>query len=100
MDRLSRKDFLKLAGFTVLGMAGCKFGDAATQTAATAGQPVNAAAGSAAADGISRAKVYFTDKINEDSMVKLSARPHPAGSILLPAHGVSQVSSIFSINTA
>lgn len=63
MDRLSRKDFLKLAG--------CKFGDAATQTAATAGQPVNAAAGSAAADGISRAKVYFTDKINEDSMVKL-----------------------------
>lgn len=71
MDRLSRKDFLKLAGFTVLGMAGCKFGDAATQTAATAGQPVNAAAGSAAADGISRAKVYFTDKINEDSMVKL-----------------------------
>lgn len=67
MDRLSRKDFLKLAGFTVLGLAGCKFGDAATQTAATAGQPVNAAA----ADGISRAKVYFTDKINEDSMVKL-----------------------------
>lgn len=73
MDRLSRKDFLKLAGFTVLGLAGCKFGDAATQTqaAATAGQPVSAAAGSAAADGISRAKVYFTDKINEDSMVKL-----------------------------
>lgn len=71
MDRISRKDFLKLAGFTVLGLAGCKFGDAATQTAATAGQPVNAAAGSAAADGISRAKVYFTDKINEDSMVKL-----------------------------
>ena len=73
MDRLSRKDFLKLAGFTVLGLAGCKFGDAATQTqtAATAGQPVNAAAGSAVADGISRAKVYFTDKINEDSMVKL-----------------------------
>ena len=71
MDRLSRKDFLKLAAFTVLGLAGCKFGDAATQTAATAGQPVNAAAGSAAADGISRAKVYFTDKINEDSMVKL-----------------------------
>ena len=73
MDRLSRKDFLKLAGFTVLGLAGCKFGDAATQTqaAATAGQPVNAAAGSVAADGISRAKVYFTDKINEDSMVKL-----------------------------
>lgn len=73
MDRLSRKDFLKLAGFTVLGLAGCKFGDAATQTqtAATAGQPVNAAAGSAAADGISRAKVYFTDKINEDSMVKM-----------------------------
>ena len=70
MDRLSRKDFLKLAGFTVLGLAGCKFGDAATQTAATAGQPVSAAAGSAA-DGISRAKVYFTDKINEDSMVKL-----------------------------
>ena len=70
MDRLSRKDFLKLAGFTVLGLAGCKFGDAATQTAAGAGQPVNAAAGSAA-DGISRAKVYFTDKINEDSMVKL-----------------------------
>lgn len=67
MDRLSRKDFLKLAGFTVLGLAGCKFGDAATQTAATAGQPVNAAV----ADGISRAKVYFTDKINEDSMVKL-----------------------------
>ena len=71
MDRLSRKDFLKLAGFTVLGLAGCKFGDAATQTAATAGPPVNAAAGSAAADGIRRAKVYFTDKINEDSMVKL-----------------------------
>lgn len=73
MDRLSRKDFLKLAGFTVLGLAGCKFGDAATQTqvTATAGQPVNAAAGSAATDGISRAKVYFTDKINEDSMVKL-----------------------------
>lgn len=71
MDRLSRKDFLKLAGFTVLGLAGCKFGDAATQTAATAGQPVSAAAGSAVADGISRAKVYFTDKINEDSMVKL-----------------------------
>lgn len=71
MDRLSRKDFLKLAGFTVLGLAGCKFGDAARQTAATAGQPVSAAAGSAAADGISRAKVYFTDKINEDSMVKL-----------------------------
>ena len=71
MDRLSRKDFLKRAGFTVLGLAGCKFGDAATQTAATAGPPVNAAAGSAAADGISRAKVYFTDKINEDSMVKL-----------------------------
>lgn len=71
MDRISRKDFLKLAGFTVLGLAGCKFGDAATQTAATAGQPVSAAAGSAAADGISRAKVYFTDKINEDSMVKL-----------------------------
>ena len=70
MDRISRKDFLKLAGFTVLGLAGCKFGDAATQTAATAGQPVSAAAGSAA-DGISRAKVYFTDKINEDSMVKL-----------------------------
>lgn len=70
MDRLSRKDFLKLAGFTVLGLAGCKFGDAATQTAVTAGQPVSAAAGSAA-DGISRAKVYFTDKINEDSMVKL-----------------------------
>lgn len=72
MDRLSRKDFLKLAGFTVLGLAGCKFGDAATQTqaAATAGPPVSAAAGSAA-DGISRAKVYFTDKINEDSMVKL-----------------------------
>lgn len=70
MDRLSRKDFLKLAGFTVLGLAGCKFGDAATQTASTAGQPVSAAAGSAA-DGISRAKVYFTDKINEDSMVKL-----------------------------
>ena len=70
MDRISRKDFLKLAGFTVLGLAGCKFSDAATQTAATAGQPVNAAAGSAA-DGISRAKVYFTDKINEDSMVKL-----------------------------
>lgn len=70
MDRLSRKDFLKLAGFTVLGLAGCKFGDAATQAAATAGQPVSAAAGSAA-DGISRAKVYFTDKINEDSMVKL-----------------------------
>lgn len=46
MDRISRKDFLKLAGFTVLGLAGCKFGDAATQTAATAGQPVNAAAGS------------------------------------------------------
>jgi uncharacterized Fe-S center protein len=67
MDRLSRKDFLKLAGFTVLGLAGCKFGDAATQTASTAGQPVNAAT----ADGISRAKVYFTDKINEDSMVKL-----------------------------
>ena len=65
MDRLSRKDFLKLAGFTVLGLAGCKFGDEATQTA------VSAAAGSAAADGISRAKVYFTDKINEDSMVKL-----------------------------
>lgn len=71
MDRLSRKDFLKLAGFTVLGLAGCKFGDAATQAAATAGQPVSAAAGSAAAGGISRAKVYFTDKINEDSMVKL-----------------------------
>ena len=71
MDRISRKDFLKLAGFTVLGLAGCKFGDAATQAAASAGQPVNAAAGSAAADGISRAKVYFTDKINEDSMVKL-----------------------------
>ena len=71
MDRLSRKDFLKLAGFTVLGLAGCKFGDAATQTAAGVGQPVSAAAGSAAADGISRAKVYFTDKINEDSMVKL-----------------------------
>ena len=71
MDRLSRKDFFKLAGFTVLGLAGCKFGDAARQTAATAGQPVSAAAGSAAADGISRAKVYFTDKINEDSMVKL-----------------------------
>lgn len=71
MDRLSRKDFLKLAGFTVLGLAGCKFGDADTQTAATAGPPVNAAAGSAAVDGISRAKVYFTDKINEDSMVKL-----------------------------
>lgn len=70
MDRLSRKDFLKLAGFTVLGLAGCKFGDAATQTAAGAGQPVSAAAGSTA-DGISRAKVYFTDKINEDSMVKL-----------------------------
>ena len=70
MDRLSRKDFLKLAGFTVLGLAGCKFGDAATQAAASAGQPVNAAAGSAA-DGVSRAKVYFTDKINEDSMVKL-----------------------------
>lgn len=70
MYRLSRKDFLKLAGFTVLGLAGCKFGDATTQTAATAGQPVSAAAGSAA-DGISRAKVYFTDKINEDSMVKL-----------------------------
>lgn len=70
MDRLSRKDFLKLAGFTVLGLAGCKFSDAATQTAATAGQPVSAAAGSAA-DGISRAKVYFTDKINEDSIVKL-----------------------------
>lgn len=70
MDRLSRKDFLKLAGFTVLGLAGCKFGDAATQTAAGAGQPVSAAAGSVA-DGISRAKVYFTDKINEDSMVKL-----------------------------
>lgn len=70
MDRLSRKDFLKLAGFTVLGLAGCKFGDAATQTASTSGQPVSAAAGSAA-DGISRAKVYFTDKINEDSMVKL-----------------------------
>lgn len=65
MDRISRKDFLKLAGFTVLGLAGCKFGDAATQAAATAGQPVSAA------DGISRAKVYFTDKINEDSMVKL-----------------------------
>lgn len=71
MDRLSRKDFLKLAGFTVLVLAGCKFGDAATQTQATAGQPVSAAAGSAVADGISRAKVYFTDKINEDSMVKL-----------------------------
>ena len=71
MDRLSRKDFLKLAGFTVLGLAGCKFGDAATQAVSTAGQPVSAAAGSAAADGISRAKVYFTDKINEDSMVKL-----------------------------
>ena len=70
MDRLSRKDFLKLAGFMVLGLAGCKFGDAATQATATAGQPVNAAAGSAA-DGVSRAKVYFTDKINEDSMVKL-----------------------------
>ena len=70
MDRLSRKDFLKLAGFTVLGLAGCKFGDAATQAAATSGQLVSAAAGSAA-DGISRAKVYFTDKINEDSMVKL-----------------------------
>ena len=70
MDRLSRKDFLKLAGFMVLGLAGCKFGDAATQTAAGAGQPVSAAA-SSAADGISRAKVYFTDKINEDSMVKL-----------------------------
>lgn len=70
MDRLSRKDFLKPAGFTVLGLAGCKFGDAATQAAATAGQPISAAAGSAA-DGISRAKVYFTDKINEDSMVKL-----------------------------
>ena len=70
MDRISRKDFLKLAGFTVLGLAGCKFGDAATQAAASAGQPVNAAAGSAA-DGVSRAKVYFTDKINEDSMVKL-----------------------------
>ena len=70
MDRLSRKDFLKLAGFTVLGLAGCKFGDAATQTAAGAGQSVSAAAGSVA-DGISRAKVYFTDKINEDSMVKL-----------------------------
>lgn len=70
MDRISRKGFLKLAGFTVLGLAGCKFGDAATQTAATAGQPVSAAAGSAA-DGVSRAKVYFTDKINEDSMVKL-----------------------------
>lgn len=70
MDRLSRKDFLKLAGFTVLGLAGCKFGDVATQTASTSGQPVSAAAGSAA-DGISRAKVYFTDKINEDSMVKL-----------------------------
>ena len=71
MDRISRKDFLKLAGFTVLGLAGCKFGDAATQAAASAGQPVNAAAGSAAANGVSRAKVYFTDKINEDSMVKL-----------------------------
>ena len=64
MDRLSRKDFLKLAGFTVLVLAGCKFGDAATQTqvTATAGQPVNAAAGSAATDGISRAKCILRIK--------------------------------------
>lgn len=88
MDRLSRKDFLKLAGFTVLGMAGCKFGDAATQTAAIAGPPVSAAAGSAAADGISRAKVYFTDKINEDSMVKLYKLIHSDiyGKVALKIH--------------
>ncbi len=71
MEKMNRKTFLKLAGFTVLGLAGCKFGDAATQTqAAASGQTAGAAAGSAA-DGVSRAKVYFTNQINEDSMVKL-----------------------------
>lgn len=72
MDRLSRKDFLKLAGFTVLGLAACKFGDVATQTAAGAGQPVIGsrqlkaplAAGSSA-------KVYFTKHIDAEHFVKL-----------------------------
>ncbi len=67
MDRLSRKEFLKMAGFTVLGLAGCKFGGAEPQVQAAA----QTASQAAAAGSTERAAVYFTPDINENSMVLL-----------------------------
>ena len=68
MNKMNRKSFLKLAGFTMLGLTGCKFTDAAaTSTQAAQPQAQTAAAGSSAA----KAKVYFSADIDEAHMVKL-----------------------------
>lgn len=67
MQKMNRKDFLKLAGFTVLGLTGCKFGDAAPQGMQAAEPVAKPAAGSAAG----KAKVYFSSDIDEAHMVKL-----------------------------
>lgn len=66
MQKMNRKDFLKLAGFTMLGLTGCKFTDAAA-TNNTVPQAVQ----SAAVSGNGKAKVYFSADIDEAHMVKL-----------------------------
>ena len=69
MDKLTRRDFLKLAGTAAISAAAFSlpdFGRAYAQAPVIGSRQLKAplAVGS-------RAKVYFTDKINEDSMVKL-----------------------------
>ncbi len=66
MQKMNRKDFLKLAGFTMLGLTGCKFTDAAATN-----NTVPQAAQSAAVSGNGKAKVYFSADIDEAHMVKL-----------------------------
>ena len=67
MQKMNRKDFLKLAGFTVLGLTGCKFTDAAPSGTQAAKPAAQAAVGSA----VEKAKVYFSADIDEAHMVKL-----------------------------
>ncbi len=75
MNGISRRDFMKKAGMAVLGMslsglsgfaAGCGGAKAADNKTTAAAKTVDAAPASA-----EKAKVYFTDKIDAEHLIKL-----------------------------
>lgn len=76
MKKLSRRNFLKstgtfVAGAAMFGLAGC--GDALLGQDKTAGKTADAAAGAVGLAGASggAAKVYFSDKIDADNLIRL-----------------------------
>ena len=74
MKELSRRDFMKKAGMAALGaslagVAGLTLGCGQNKTAGHAAAPVKAA--TAETPAAEKAKVYFTDKIDADHLIKL-----------------------------